>query len=162
LTKDQTGPIKEQKPPKESTTPSGPRGLHLTGALACTHQKTKTSHLSKSSTLAGEQQSLQTSTKSTSLKGSWATIGVIIRDTQFIPLTNALRETRTKLPRGDNRDTYKNRDISPRVSHLGKDSASPEVTTAPSVSPEWRPKIGREHVHLMRVPTHVVAEKHSD
>jgi hypothetical protein len=27
------------KPPKESTTPSGPRGLHPTGALARTHRK---------------------------------------------------------------------------------------------------------------------------
>jgi hypothetical protein len=47
LTKDQTKPIKEQKPPKESTTPSGPWGLHLTGVLARTPRKTNTSYLSK-------------------------------------------------------------------------------------------------------------------
>jgi hypothetical protein len=75
LTKDQMGPIKEQKPPKESTTPSGPWGLHPTGALEHTHWKTSTSYFSKSSMFAGKQQSLQTSTKGTSLEGSRATIG---------------------------------------------------------------------------------------
>jgi hypothetical protein len=40
-TEDQMGPIKEQKPQKESSTPSGTRGVHPMGALARTHRKTK-------------------------------------------------------------------------------------------------------------------------
>jgi hypothetical protein len=51
----------------------------------------------------------------------------IIRDTRIIPLINTLRDIRTKLLKGNNRATYKNRDSSPRFSHLGQDSASPEI-----------------------------------
>jgi hypothetical protein len=67
--------------------------------------------------------------------------GAIIRDTRINPLTNAFREIRTKLPRGDSRATYKNRDISLRVSHLDQGSASLEVAAAQTVSPE--PASGR-------------------
>jgi hypothetical protein len=46
-TKDKMGPIKNKKTPKESTTPSGPRGLHPTGALARTHRKSNVLQLKK-------------------------------------------------------------------------------------------------------------------
>jgi hypothetical protein len=62
--------------------------------------------------------------------------GAIIRNTWIIPLTNSLREIRTKLPRGDSRATYKNRDIFPRFSHLEQGSTSPKVAVAQSVSPK--------------------------
>jgi hypothetical protein len=43
---------------------------------------------------------------------SMGDVGAVIRDTLIIPLTNALREIRTKLPKGDSQATYKkNRDI---------------------------------------------------
>jgi hypothetical protein len=126
-------------PLKQITNPchlylKSPRRSHplLRGLGGYTHQKTNTSYLSKSSTLVGEQQSLQTSTKSISLEGLGATVRAIIMDTQIIPLTNALREIRTELLRDDSRATYKNLDVSPRVSHLEQGSASPEVTTAHS------------------------------
>jgi hypothetical protein len=88
------------------------------GVLARTLWKTSTSYLLKSSMLVGEQQSLQTSTKSTSLEGSGATVGSDNKGYPNYPLTNALREIRTKPARGDGRATYESRDIPSSVSHL--------------------------------------------
>jgi hypothetical protein len=55
--------------------------------------------------------------------------GAIIRDTRITPLTNALREIRTKLTRGDIRATYKNRDIPQGSPTSRRAPPSPKSTT---------------------------------
>jgi hypothetical protein len=59
--------------------------------------------------------------------------GVIIRDTRIIPLTNTLREIRTKLLRGNSRATYKNLDHHPRDSPAS--SKTPPRPRLPPLSP---------------------------
>jgi hypothetical protein len=74
-TEDQIRPIKNKSPPKESTTPSGPRGLHPTGGRARTHHKPNVL-LFKKMRHAHEQASEPPNKyQSTSLEGSRATVG---------------------------------------------------------------------------------------
>jgi hypothetical protein len=112
----------------------------------------------------------------------------IIRDTRIIPLTNALREIRTKVSRGDNQATYKDlrrppEGLLPRAGlrlarsrrqslrlARGRQSLCLARGRLSSVRlaraslrqiRQGRPKTGRGQAHLMRVPTRVVAAEHS-
>jgi hypothetical protein len=106
--------------------------------------------------------------------------GVIIRDTRIIPLTNALREIRAKLLRGDSRATYKKlrhptESLPPReglrlargqrhslrLARCHRRSVRIARASLRQIG-QGHPKTGRGHAHLMRVPTHAVAAKHSD
>jgi hypothetical protein len=106
--------------------------------------------------------------------------GALIRDTRFTPLTNALRETRTKLSRGDSRATYekprrpleglpprtglrltRNRRHSLRLARGHLSSVHLARASLKQIG-QWHPKTGRGHAHLMCVPTRTVAAKHSD
>jgi hypothetical protein len=78
----------------ESTTPSGPQGLHPMGALARTHRKLKPPTPQKYSTPTRKQQSLQISTKVLPLEARGLLSGVIIRGTQIIPLKTHSEEVK--------------------------------------------------------------------
>jgi hypothetical protein len=67
---------------------------------------------------------------------SMGDVGAVIRDTLIIPLTNALREIRSKLLKGDSRATYKKTETSPEGLPPRAGLHSPEVDTTRSSSLE--------------------------
>jgi hypothetical protein len=67
--------------------------------------------------------------------------GVIIRGTQIIPPKKHTQEKLRHNPKGKQPRHLLTRGLSQMVSHLRQISASPEVTTASSVSPELIPGI---------------------
>jgi hypothetical protein len=74
------------KTSKESTTPSRPRGLHPTGALARTHRKQVYHLLGLSSTPTQRQNGLQKSVKTLPSRAQGLLSGIIIRGTWITPL----------------------------------------------------------------------------